>query len=406
VLATDTAQTTLLSSAAIHATITQTMLDLDDAVLIIPAYSQTGETGGNEIRLTVSGFEFVIKPEIKALINAFTEMGYTDLDNFGGSLDSSEFFSGRATLLLSSSIQATLSDKMLNGTGGELVVPDVNINTLAAIRLVHADVTYIEINEMNAILEGLEELGLTDFATMAFEITNIFTVDYNLLFASASMQATVSANILPNALDETAAVGSATIIIPNYFREDIAVDGTPEKHIEVVELKALLDALEVLGAGDFGGGMDAGVITGMDDAKLTTMLISGSVHTTIDNMMRGNSNINTKIPDLALANPEKLYKANLISKVEIKAFIKATQTITTGSFTSVSFDVAAIAALSPAEREIVADSMIVRNILTPNLQVVAINAAPPYILSLSDYENDDPATFLTKAAVLIIVDLV
>ncbi len=403
VLSTGTAQDTLLSSAAIHATITETMLDLNDAVLIVPMYSQVGESAGNEIKVTVSGFEFVIKEEIKALINAFNAMGYGDLDSFGGSIDSSKFFDDRATLLLSSSIQATLSSKMIEDTGGELVVPDVNVNTLADIRLVHSDVTYIEINEMNAILHALELLGLTDFGSMSFSPANIFTVDFDELLASASIQATISENILPNADDETEPAGSSTIIIPTYFREDILVDSVSEKQIEIVELKNLLTALNTLGVSDFGGGMDSSVITSMDDTKLTTMLASGSIHTTIDNMMRGNSNINSEIPELA--EIDLAYKTDLVTKEEIKAFIKATQTITTGSFTTVAFDLAAIASLTPSEQDTVASSMIVRNIITPEL--VTVCYADPgdiYTLNNTDFENDDPSTFLRKAVVLDIID--
>ncbi|MCD6482635.1 MAG: hypothetical protein J7K80_02690, partial [Candidatus Izimaplasma sp.] len=149
-------QDKLLSSASIHATISKTLLDLNSAILIVPHYTQEGETPGNEIRITVSsGFEYVVKDEIKALINSFNAMGYHDLDSFNISLDSSEFFNERATLLSSSSIQATLSDKMLNDTAGELVIPDVNINTTpqTTIRIINSDVTYIEINEMNSILD-------------------------------------------------------------------------------------------------------------------------------------------------------------------------------------------------------------------------------------------------------------
>ena len=397
VLATNAAQTTLLSSASIHATITETLLGLNSAVLIVPAYSQAGELPGNEIRKTVSGFEFVVKAEIKALINSFNEMGYSDLDSFGAGIDSAKFFSGRAVLLSSSSIQATLSSKMLNDTGGELVVPDINVNNTHAIRLVHADVTYIELVEMNAILDALDELGLTDFTSMSFSPANVFTVDYNVIFVSASIQATVSANILPNAA-ETAAPGIG-LIVPTYFRDDITVDGVAEKHIELVELKALLGALKALGVNDFGGGMDAGVITSLDDAKLTTMLLSGSVHTTLDNMMRGNTHIASEIPDLAIVN--ELYKNNIITKTEIKAFIFATQTVASGSFTSVTFDVNGLTSLTAAEQDTVATSMIVRNILTPDL--VAGAPLVPYTIHDTDYMDDDPLTFLKKATVLLLV---
>ncbi len=399
-LSTSAAQNTLLSSASIHATITETMLDLDDAVLIVPLYTQAGELPGNEIRLTVSGFEFVVKDEIKALINAFNEMGYTDLDSFGGSLDSSEFFDGRATLLLSSSIQVTLSDKMLNDTGGELVVPDSNINTATLIRLVHADVTYIELTEMNAILDGLDELGLTDFSSMSFSPANVFTADFDLILLSASIQATISDNILPTALDETAPTGSTTIIVPTHFREDITVDGTPKKHIEKVELKSLLSALDELGVADFGGGMNSSTITNMTDTQLATMLVSGSVHTTIDNMMRGNANINSEIP--VLAEEDTDYKTNIIIKQEIRDFIAATKIITTGSFTTVSFDAAAIKSLNATEQGIVAESMIVRNILTPTLETAC--AAVAYPLLPTDYEEDNITYFLRKVQFLAIIN--
>ena len=401
VLNNDPAQTTLLSSASIHATITKTMLDLDDAVLIVPIYTQAGETLGNEIRLTVGGFEFVVKDEIKALINAFNAMGYSNLDSFGSSINSDKFFTSRGTLLASSSIQATLSSKMINDTGGELIVPDINVNNLEAIRLVHTDVTYIEIDEMNAILDALDELGLTDFTSMSFNPANVFAVDFDILLTSASIQATISANILPSALDETAAHGSASLIIPTLFREDIAVGAAPKKHIEKVELKALLEALHVLGVSDFDGAMNASTITSMDDADLTTMLLSGSVHTTIDNMMRGNTNINSEIPELA--ETDALYKSDILTTTEIKAFIKATQVVTTGSFTTVSFDIAAIAGLTVPEREIVADSMIVRNITTPQIELLASNPADPYTINNTDYELDDTNTFLKKPILLAII---
>ncbi len=397
-------QDKLLSSASIHATISKTLLDLNSAILIIPHYTQEGETSGNEIRITVSsGFEYVVKDEIKALINSFNAMGYHDLDSFNISLDSSEFFNERAILLSSSSIQATLSDKMLNDTAGELVIPDVNINTTpqTTIRLINSDVTYIEINEMNSILDVLEELGLTDFSTMDFDITNIFTIDHNVLFSSASIQATISANVLSNSLDETAPNGSTTIIVPTYFRENIMVDSTPNKQIELVELEALLDAFEVLGVGDFSGGMNATTITGLSDTDLDVMLISGSIHTTIDNIMRGNSNINSEIPDLAITNV--LYKNDIITKTEIKTFIKATQTVSSGSISSISFDVNTLTSLTPSEQDTVASSMIVRNILTDDLETAATLKSPPYVLANTDYMNDDENTFLTKAAVLAII---
>ncbi len=237
---------------------------------------------------------------------------------------------------------------------------------------------------------------------MSFEPAVVFAVDFDLLLLSASIQATISDNILPTALDETAPAGSTTIIVPTYFREDITVDGTPEKHIEKVELKSLLGALDELGVADFGGGMDSSVITNMTDAQLAIMLVSGSVHTTIDNMMRGNTNINSEIP--LLAEEDTDYKLAIIIKQEIRDFIAATKVISTGSFTDVSFDAAAIAALTPAEQGIVAESMIVRNILTPVLETACL--AWPYPLFPTDYEDDNLAYFLRKTQFLLIINTI
>lgn len=397
-------QDTFLSSASIHATVTDKLLDLGGTVLVVPMYTQAGETPGNEVRTTVSGTEFVTKGEIKALIDSFIVMGFSDLESFGAEIDSSSFFSGRDTLLLSSSIQATLSNKMLTGTSGELVVPDTNVNSLAAVRITQTDVVYIDVVEMDAILDSLELLGLTDFTSMSFSPANIFGIDYTELFASASIQATVSKNVLENAADETAPAGTTTLIIPNYFRDDIAVDSVTEKHIEKAELINLLESLDALGVTDFSGGVSATIITDMSDGEIDTFLASGSMHTTVDNMLRGNANINTLIPDLAKTNAQP-YENDLVTKVEIKAFIKATKLIASGDISNVSFNLAAIAALTPAERLIVADSMIVRNALTPQLEaVVAADPLNNYVIANSDYMGSDPLTFFTATAVIAIIE--
>ncbi|MCK7488382.1 MAG: hypothetical protein MZU97_24950 [Bacillus subtilis] len=97
-LATETDQDTLLASASMHATIADTLLDLDDTVLLIPEYAQNGTT---LIKKVIAATTYVTRSEIKALINAFLAMGYTDLDNFGAGIDSSKFFDDTDTLLLS-----------------------------------------------------------------------------------------------------------------------------------------------------------------------------------------------------------------------------------------------------------------------------------------------------------------
>ncbi|MDD3478450.1 MAG: hypothetical protein PHP32_06190 [Candidatus Izemoplasmatales bacterium] len=404
-LALEADQDTLLTSASMHATITQTLLDLDDAVLIVPHYTQNGEIEANRILLSVSATDFIQKFEIKYLINAFLSMGYTNLDSFGASIDSSKFFDDPDTLLLSASIQATLSDKMLNGTGGNLIIPNTDILATTTIRIVQSDVTFVEINEMKAILDALDELGLTDFTSINITPAGLFASDFDLLLASYSMQATISDKILSGALDDTAAAGSGSLIVPNYFRETLNVGLSTATQIEKVELKALLTSLEALGITDFSGSMDASIVTSMSDAELDILLDSGSMQVTIDNMLKGNANISAEIPALAV---EDVYDmTDITTKAEIKAFIRAANTMGAASIETVDFSLAAITALTPAERDTVLNSMIVRNMITDDIEtaIAVINAnniplGPFYSFDNSDYENNDPGLFLTKQGAL------
>ena len=403
-LATSDSQNTLLASASMHATVSFKLFDLNDDVLIVPIYSQLGEIEANRIQKQVSLTDYIFKDEIKALIDAFTAMGFLNLESFGSEIDSSKFFEDPDTILLSSSIQATLSKKMLEGTNGELIVPNTNFDTAEIIQIVQSDVTYIEIDEMKAILHALDLLGLTDFATMAFDPATIFAADFDELLASVSMQATISKNILSGALDQTAPVGSGNLIVPDYFRQTIDVGILTPEQIELVELKALLTALEALGITDFGGSMSGSTFTTLNDATLTTMLLSGSMHVTLDNMLKGNSNVNS---------PEKAYISEDSSTVtygitgllkgnEIKYFILAAKAIGGSDFTSVDFDYNSLLSMDASDRETVVISMIVRNMLTSDLAtaVAAKNAVnfpggPFYNLDAEDYEDDNVTLFLT-----------
>ena len=402
VLTTD--QDTVLLSASMHATISKTMLDLDDAVLIVPLYTQAGVAEINRIQKTVSSTDFITKAEIRALIDAFLIMGYTDLNTFGASIDSTLFFDNPDTLLLSSSIQATLSDKLLNDTLGNLIIPNTNYATDYTIRIELSDVTYIELVEIKAILTSLELLGLTDFSAISINPANVFAADYDILLASYSMQATVSDTLLSGALDDLAAAGCGSLIVPNHFRETLNVGAGTNEQIEKTELKALLTSLETLGVSDFSGAVDASVVTSLTDAQLDILLASGSMQVTVDNMLKGNANINSSIPDLAV---EDVFGMTGITTVtEIKAFIKAANTVGGSNISNVDFDLAVIAALTPAEQDTVLSSMIVRNMITSDVETavaaknIAIFPLPPYIIDNTDYEESNPTLFLTKQGAL------
>jgi hypothetical protein len=404
-LATETDQNTLLASASMHATIADTLLDLDNSVLIIPEYAQNGTT---LIKKIVAATTFVTRSEIKALINAFLAMGYTDLDNFGAGIDSSKFFDDTDTLLLSASIQATLSNKLLTGTGGSLIVPDDDI-LANPIRIIVADaidsvnIEYIDNDEIKDLMTALDLLGLTNFGSINITPALLFAADANVLFNSVSMQTTVSDLILDVASDESGAAGN--LIVPDFFREALTAGGGAIEQVEKAELIALLDALETLGITNFTATVDASIITGLSDAQLDTLLISGSMHTSMSYMIQGNTNVNASIPDLAETDAYDI--VDLLTKAETKAFIKAANKLGASSFATVNFSFAAISTLAPADRDIVLSSMIVRNIITPDIQnaVAAKNAdnfpgGPFYTIDNTDYEESNPALFLTKQGAL------
>ncbi|MCK7488381.1 MAG: hypothetical protein MZU97_24945 [Bacillus subtilis] len=217
------------------------------------------------------------------------------------------------------------------------------------------------------------------------------------------MQTTVSDLILDVASDETRAAGN--LIVPNYFREDLTEGGNAIEQVEKAELIALLDALETLGITNFTATVDASIITGLTGAQLDTLLVSGSMHTSMSYMVHDNDNVNTLIPDLAETDAYDL--VDLLTKAETKAFILAANKLGAASFVSVNFSFAAIAALTPEDRDVVLSSMIVRNIVTPDIVngVNAKNAAnfpggPFYTIDNTDYEESNPALFLTKQGAL------
>jgi hypothetical protein len=416
---TDPEQEILLASGLIHYTVSAKLFDLDtDNIIILPEFDQDGELAVNAITKTVGSNDYVVKGEVKALINAFNAMNYSDLAGFSGSIESAEFFNNKAVLLASSAIQATLSDKMITGTAGVLIIPDEDADTSALVRIVKTDGTvYIDIDEMNAILLALEALGLTDFTAMDFNPTNVFSVDKATLLASTSIQATISDTILPNALDESAPDGAGTLIIPNSFRQDISIEGVTVKQVSYNELLALLNALDALGVSDFGGGMSGSTITALTAGDIDTLLLSGSLHTTIDNMFRANSNVTDNIHTATMETNAYGIVDDILVKAEIKAFILATKEMAATDFATVTFGPALFGTVSSnSSRAIIFDSMIIRKATSADLVTLAglsqLELLPadrysPWPLDNTDYTGGnmgDSEDYLTKATFLDILE--
>ncbi|MDA3932537.1 MAG: hypothetical protein PF513_07355 [Tenericutes bacterium] len=398
-LDTNQKQTDVLASAVLHATFSDNLIVMDDQILFVPSYSELGEIQAYRIKYIVDTTDFMIKDEIKAIINAFTAMGYLSLDDVDSSFTLDTFFDNPNIVLASSSIQATVSNKLLNDTGGSLIIPDddINENPDKVIRIVQTDVTYIELVELKALIAGLESLGLTNFTGMTFTPANIFAADFNIVLTSASLQATISDTILAGAVDENNITSSSDLIIPTYFRETITVDSVSATHIEKTELNNLLTGLEELGVTSFSGGVDPTIVTGLSSTQLNTILNSGSLHVTIDNMLQANATLT--IPTFVLVD---LYNiVGLIEKTEIVNFIASINALGETDVTNASFDFATIAGLTPTEQNIVLESAIVRATITPDVETAKttgdmLNPLNPYTGTWA-YETD--GTTLTKPSI-------
>jgi hypothetical protein len=115
-------------------------------------------------------------------------------------------------------------------------------------------------------------------------------------------------------------------------------------------------------------------------------------------MIRGNANVYSGIP--ALAEDATTYPVTVITKTEITEFIIAAQQFSGVNFTNVTFSVATVTALTPEERDEVLDSMIVRNMLTNEIELI-----PGYVADSNNYMNNDTNTFLTEAGINAVLGL-
>ena len=402
---------TILASATMQATISAEVLALDDGglddALVVPAYTIDGVADLNKIRRTVDGVAFVDKDELEALFTALGAMGFDDLDSFGGGISSNLFFAQKATILLSAIMHATISDQLLNDTAGALLVPDTDVeNGDAAIRITVSGTEFITAAEISDLLDALDEMGLTNFGALDISIANIFAADFNILLASASMQATISDSLLeaPTKDETTMVSGASDLVVPTVFRQDITVGTVAYEQIEEAELLELLDGLDQLGFTSFGSSMSGTATSTFDYATMMDIMESGSLHVTLHTMLQGSVAADT--PDLA--KEVALYGvAGLTKAAEIAYFIVAVNTIGEADFTSADFSISAILSLTVEERGTVFDSMIVRNMLTDDIEtaIALINAnniplGPFYTFDNSDYMESNPALFLTKAGAL------
>ncbi len=399
-LDTDTKRTELLKSAILHATISEQLLGLGSSLLTVPQQDEAGNPLIFARGTGIYAVDFVETEEVKAIIAAMIAMGFGDVDDLTTAITAQTFIDNMDLVLDSASLQATVSNIILVDAATSIIVPDLDASS-ADLRIAYSDVTFIQAAELENFFTSVNALGIVDldFTSFSASLDDFDSVDFNVFFNSYIMQATVSDSFLAAAGDETAAAGTTQLLVPTTKTIAITVDSLNSELIEKAELINLINAFNAIGIGDYSDALDAGDINNLTEAQLDVILLSDSMHITIDNMLRGNPAINTDIP--ALAEDNTTYTITVTVKSEIKDFIIATQQFAGVDFTSVSFNVAAITGLTPGQRDVVLDSMIVRNILTDELEatMTADDPLDLYWPANSDYEQNNPALFLKEAGI-------
>ncbi|XMB72459.1 hypothetical protein RJI07_00810 [Mycoplasmatota bacterium WC30] len=395
VINTETNQNTLLDSAIMHATISKTLFDVG-TFLTIPEFEEDGitnviiETGsvGNET-------EFVAASEIKALINAFLVMGIEDVTDITSEISSTLFLDNMDDILMSSSLQATISEQILTAGSVDLVIPD-------SIRATAGSVNYIKQLELQAFTDALDVLGLSDFDTFTFDSDAIFGVgDLDAFFDSKILQASVSKKILPNAANENTA-SAGELIIPIYFREGITVATVADEVIVKAELINLMEALDALDF-DFSGSVSGDVFGGLLGAEIDSILESGSMHITFNYMLQNNAAItlaNKTLVGESVAG--EIYDvANVVIASELRDFILAIQLL--GGDINGSFTFADITVLTGAQRDVAITSMIVRTEITTDLAAAMLLNGTPFVAG--DYVAGSVPQFLLFLSAKTALDL-
>ncbi len=406
----ETGITPALNSAIMHATLSDKIIDMAEGdtpneLIILPTYAQDGKV----IRLTAGDATentetpYIIREELQALINALDILVDEEesFDEFSGVVTLEFLTEGnnKDVLLSSSIIQAIITDKMLTDTGGNLIVPD-------SVRLTMLDDTvYIENIEIKAIIDALDEFGLTDFDMITLAPSNLFNAESGYVYhidESVSVHATISKFILDTAHNETVSAGAVGLIVPTTMRESIQVDALAQEQIEYNELVNLLAGIDQLDLVDFDSPIDAQVITSMDQLERETLLGSASIHVTVDNMLRGNPNI--VIPD-RITDFEYGLTYEVVEKAEIHDFMDAVIAVGGNEFTTASFPTTAndLAAMDETTRGIILDSVIVQRTLTPAVENAISDyqtfVDPTYEPDNTYYYDSDPNTFFTKPGI-------
>jgi hypothetical protein len=398
-----TNQEMLLMSSIMHATISDQVLTLDASSTLV-APNQDIDT--NIIRITVNGTsintEYLVQSEIANLIDGMVTLGLGNqsISDFDGGLNISNLSTSenQLTVLGSATLHATFSDKLTGLSSDVLIVPNYTADgegiQANQIRFTVSATEFIKKAEIQAILDRFISLGYGDLDNFPASInSSVFFDNISYFLDSASFHATISSKLISGA-------SGSNLIIPDKTLDNSAfvkIVQTDVTYVKATEIEFLILAFDELSITNFDTGIDASIITSLNETKLNIIMDSGTMHLTIESFIQGNNLIS--IP--ALAIDDLFGTIDILIRDEVIDFILATQIIANpgDDITNISFNFTAISSLSINDRNIVLESMIVRNVITPDVEsAVAID--PFYSLDASDYMENNTSYFLTKQGII------
>ncbi|MDZ4196964.1 MAG: hypothetical protein U1C51_06970, partial [Candidatus Izemoplasmatales bacterium] len=291
------AMTTLLTSAIIHATISDQLFGLNNSNTIqVPTFKEDG----SDLRFLVgdallfTDTLYIEKAELEAMIDALRVLEITDIESFTGTVDLGLLsVEGNSDIVLSSSIiQATISTQLLDLAASDTINLPYFDSLGEQVRISVGDVldntftTYVSKEELGALFDALNALEISDVESFEGSVdlsllSNPAVVD--TVLSSAIIHATVSKQILD-------LHNSDTIYLPYFDSQGVELrilvgDIIALTNTEFVlkdELKALFDALDVLQITDvetFSGSVDLSLLS--DSETADTVLSSAIIHATV-----------------------------------------------------------------------------------------------------------------------------
>ncbi|HPJ23865.1 MAG TPA: hypothetical protein PK113_03035, partial [Bacillota bacterium] len=332
--------TTLLASSIINATVSDMIINLDEAnggMLTIPVTDASG-TAVKTYDAT-NDLYLISSTEINHLLKALYGIGIDDFDTID--LEDTSLITDNLTLLLDSAIIHATVSKTLIDLSGTVIIPEKDVDN-QDITIVQGTTTFIDADEIDHLFKALDMLGFTDpnDVNTDFDFTLLaLPANQDTLLDSAIMHATVS--------DRIFTLASGSLIVPIYEEDgltEVRVEkgslGNETEYIVKPELKNLFTAMNTMGFTDFND-VNSGVasvdILDHDDLIYTSSILQA----TISDQILSNTSGNLVVPDHdEIPNDIRIELSDVtyIRNSELENFITAINLLEIDNFNT--FDIA------------------------------------------------------------------